>query len=53
MKCNKCNYENNEPVRFCGKCGAVLQKKVNSVEENDLSNKKQKNKEIKKFLLFC
>lgn len=52
MKCNKCNYENNEPVRFCGKCGAVLQKKVNSVEENDLSNKKQKKQGNKKVLII-
>lgn len=40
MKCIKCNYENSDIARFCGKCGADLRKKVNVVEKNGLSNKK-------------
>lgn len=49
MKCNNCGYENIEEARFCGRCGADLQKSAFSVNNDILEEDGGKKKKAKKM----
>jgi tetratricopeptide (TPR) repeat protein len=52
MKCNNCGYENIEEARFCGRCGADLQKSAFSVNNDILEEDGGKKKKAKKNVIL-
>lgn len=46
MYCPKCGTELNEGVKFCGKCGAAIQKNESRSTQNNAKNGNEKANEI-------